>query len=190
MMTKLLQKRWCRYKEQKFFQWSNQFQYFAPGLGSSLLRGFPCPRPESWRGPTCGSCRVPRPAMIASSIDPLSSKLLRLENTKVIDRSLCRVFLKQMHGLFFCIFVFSTVDIKYEKYMKILLMTGCEPWYHGIGSDSSANWATTIAPINCADLKQICQQGSKDWPAPTSPVPRRKSSSLGSWWHFRKASAT
>lgn len=105
-------------------------------------------------------------------------------------RSLCRVFLKQMHGLFFCIFVFSTVDIKYEKYMKILLMTGCEPWYHGIGSDSSANWATTIAPINCADLKQICQQGSKDWPAPTSPVPRRKSSSLGSWWHFRKASAT
>ena len=47
-------------------------------------------------------------------------------------------------GLFFFIFVFSTVNSKYVDY-KILLMTGFEPQTSGIGSDRSANWATPAA---------------------------------------------
>ena len=47
-------------------------------------------------------------------------------------------------ALFFFIFVFSTVNSKYVQY-KILLMTGFEPWTSEIGSDRSANSATTAA---------------------------------------------
>ena len=47
-------------------------------------------------------------------------------------------------GLFFFIFVLSTVSSKYAHY-RILLVTGFEPWISGIGGDRSANWATTTA---------------------------------------------
>ena len=47
-----------------------------------------------------------------------------------------------MPGHFFFIFVFSTINSKYVHY-KILLMTGLEPRTSEIGSERSANWATT-----------------------------------------------
>ena len=52
---------------------------------------------------------------------------------------------------FFCIFVFSTVNCKHVHY-KISPMTGFEPRTSGIGSNCSANWATTTA------LRCLCSQ--------------------------------
>ena len=46
--------------------------------------------------------------------------------------------------LFFFIFVFSSGNSKYIK-CKILAMTEYETRISGIGSDRSANWATTTA---------------------------------------------
>ena len=45
-------------------------------------------------------------------------------------------------GLFLFVFVFTTANINYNQ-CKILPMTGFEPRISGIGSDRSANWATT-----------------------------------------------
>ena len=59
-----------------------------------------------------------------------------------------QVFFKWANpGLFFFIFVFSTVNSKYIQY-KILPMTGFEPQISGTGSNRSANCATTTAQIS------------------------------------------
>ena len=50
-------------------------------------------------------------------------------------------------GLFFFIFVVSTVNSTYIQY-KILPMTGFEPQISGTGSNRSANCATTTAQIS------------------------------------------
>ena len=47
-------------------------------------------------------------------------------------------------GLFLAIFVISTFSMKSVHY-KILPMAGFEQWNSGVGSDCSANWATTSA---------------------------------------------
>ena len=54
-------------------------------------------------------------------------------------------------GLFFIIFVFSTVTSNYVEY-RILLMTGFEPRTSGIRGDHSANWATTTALFDSLDI--------------------------------------
>ena len=59
-------------------------------------------------------------------------------------KMLCNVKKWANTGLFFFIFVFSTVNSKYNQ-CKILPMTGFEPRISGFGSDRSANWATTTA---------------------------------------------
>ena len=43
-------------------------------------------------------------------------------------------------GLFFFIFVSSTVN---SKYVQILPMTGFEPQTSGVGSNRTANWGTS-----------------------------------------------
>ena len=73
-----------------------------------------------------------------------------------------KVFLKKMgHSrppffFFFSSFHHNTVGSK-QMFYKNLAMSGFEPWTSGIGSDRSANWATTTA------LK-------KDLKLPTEPI--------------------
>ena len=69
-------------------------------------------------------------------------KRRKRESEKVIDYAQVKFVLY----CFLTIWVFSSVESKYV-HCKILPMTGFEPWASGIGSERSANWATTTALV-------------------------------------------
>ena len=65
-------------------------------------------------------------------------------------------------SIFFFYFVFSTLNSKYVDY-KILLMTRFEPRTTGIGSDTSANCATTTVLFLIVPFSSVTNKSHSEY---------------------------